>query len=407
MKRKVIISIIMCCILVIGIICCIRFMYYQEDNNTSDNISFANLGENEAYANLYWEFINSQEIQDRIKTQQLLYGVLDLDFNKIPDLFITDDVEFKEENWTYKNIEIYTIENNKVVKKSIQKIQPVYFGMTFNESKDRYYYTYERTTSEDKTKMGFNVFVTLDESDFITGMSESYVSRYSTTQIADSSNQTGLNNFMVIFNDYIETLSKTDLSNTYIIVADQNNEKSENNNASNNNNDRTQLLKNVVTIGDYVKFPNDDNEWRVLNVGDYVTLISAKGVRKIEAETGGGIYNMSVDINADEYYNNYVSIAHEIPTFESVMASYQKYNNGETADINSTLNGNLYNIGQPYYLPSGDCKGIDSPVIWVSENGKIMRTFYSLEAYTRPTLYLKEEVKTSGKDSSGKWLISD
>ena len=80
---------------------------------------------------------------------------------------------------------------------------------------------------------------------------------------------------------------------------------------------------------------------------------------------------------------------------------------GKKMDINSKLEGDLYVIGQDYFIPSADSKGIDSPNIWVSEGGTVQRTFYGMEGYSRPIIYLKENVFTSGKDSNGAWILTN
>ena len=81
----------------------------------------------------------------------------------------------------------------------------------------------------------------------------------------------------------------------------------------------------VAQVGDYVNYLGSSTDWRILNVGNTsITLISAKGVKKYSADTGGGIYNLSLK-NANEYYTEFTESATEIPPYAVISACYEKY----------------------------------------------------------------------------------
>ena len=85
----------------------------------------------------------------------------------------------------------------------------------------------------------------------------------------------------------------------------------------------------------------------------------------------------------------------------------RKVNKDKLTSYGFKKEGDLYVIGVDYYLPNANCKGIDSPIVWVSTNGKINQTYYAMDAYTRPVVYLKEEVKTTGQDKTGAYLVAE
>ena len=105
----------------------------------------------------------------------------------------------------------------------------------------------------------------------------------------------------------------------------------ENNNietSSNSNATTFTEKKNIVEVaqvGDYVNYLGSSTDWRILNIGDTaITLISAKGVKKYSADTGGGMYNLSLK-NANEYYTEFTKSATEIPPYAVISACYEKY----------------------------------------------------------------------------------
>lgn len=407
-KKRILIGVGVFLLLLVIVLIIIFFGGSGSESKNKRQDSFSkDFGEAEKYAEIYFDYLTSEETQERRKDEEIFYGILDLDFNHVPDLFIVDQEVTVKDNQDCMNMEFYTIVDDEVTFVIEEEVQIYNFGRIYSDLEERYYYVYKNTYSEDQKKSGSMAFVTLDTTEFkIFG--SNYVELHpSTSDILALERADGREYFEMMFQEYLDSLEDVDLTSTYEAVENGISSDSTTQSDIQDEVKGNSLLKDVVSIGDYVKFPNDSMEWRVLDVGDFVILISARGVESLSASTGGGIYNLAFEDRANEYFNGYVDVAHKIPMYDLVESSYADTHPNASFNVGDTLEGDLYVIGVDYYLPNANCKGIDSPIVWVSANGKINQTYYAMDAYTRPVVYLKEEVKTTGQDETGAYLVAE
>lgn len=410
MKNKSFIIVI--AIIAIAVVLIIFSVFFNKKNKSEitkevDISFFEDLGENQQYAKLYLEFLKSTEFKNNLENEMMIsLTFIDLDFDKVPELIITNNevIEKIDNIGSNHKYIIYAIKNSAVEKINEFKIDNI--SLYYHEDNNRCYWAYQTVNMETK-KLDYYQIGDVEKPTYVpTPNSKRIGNKKFVSVFMPISDENLIEKIKEAFNNNINFengFTQEEMNLTYEIASNENIPTD-----SNTENEFTiekQKLSEVVNIGDYVNYLGSSTDWRVLNTGDTgVTLISAKGVKKYSTITGGEMYNLAVT-NANEYYSEYTKVATEIPTFDAISASYQK-THSKKIEYNSKLEGDLYVIGQDYYIPSGDSKDIDSPNIWITENGTVKRTFTEIEAYSRPVITLKEDVLTSGKDQNNSWILT-
>ena len=217
--------------------------------------------------------------------------------------------------------------------------------------------------------------------------------------------------------------SSVDISNDSENIV-ENEEKDDSSNNTNENKEKeniapnTQLLRDVVQIGDFVTYLGSNNEWQVLDVvnvteNDEITprvkLISSYGTVCKQMSTGAMEYKLTTNPDKSDYieyydssYADYVTL---IPFQSDIINSYKKLYNLK-ADP-ETLEGALYVLPIGYWTASSvnNDHALANPCTYVDAGGQFMRNNTGNKLYLRPTITLKTDVKTSGKDSNGAWIL--
>ncbi len=264
----------------------------------------------------------------------------------------------------------------------------------------------------------FNKMDITDDNYSISSISYSIVD-YNTSQVEEQ-----LASFIGIFQIGQQFLEKNEFVQTYELAKNKPDIKTIIFNTDNKSNNETEIaskdtakketssnqkLNEVVQIGDYVNYMNSDTFWRVLNVTDKgsVILICFTGTETYDNHGDGSYIYSLYEKEANKYKTEYSKSTSFVPHFNWIKESYKKTHDVDIT-ISSKLEGDLYNIGLDYYTVEADMKEYESRTTYITMDGKVLSNYLSLgNCYLRPTITLKTDVKTTGKNEKGAWILTN
>ena len=404
MNKKILIGVV---IAIVAILSVTGFIVFKNINNGSNSSKFdesdlidVDLSEEDNnYVETYWNFIKNSD--DSIFKNDFIYKVADVDFNKIPDLVI----------YNGKNIKSLTIVDDKVEMHDIEyETNSLEFDLQYSENENRYYYT---IGDKDK-EFAFITIDNIEKKENLSIPKEDNISEsisddelIELTKEKFNSYEAYQKNYILTeFKSYEKVLAKYDFNKTYELAS----ANSSNNNDSNSEQSKNStLLRDVAKVGDYVNYMGSDTDWRIIYISD--DSFEKKEVHLVYSsyivddwEPTNNSYEQVLDyLKSTSNYNKYLD-----PKYAD-----QVYTSVPTRDFEFRLSENYKNVPDLYDVGADiNLAGETNPnslnsislAFYKNGSGKVTATG-GWEHNIRPTVYLKENITTTGKNSNGAWIL--
>lgn len=183
------------------------------------------------------------------------------------------------------------------------------------------------------------------------------------------------------------------------------------------------LLSTQVKVGDYVAYkPNTSYTsnvncrttetkqqpkagWRVLSIsGNEVTIISSGNVACYTSTSDINSFIKTLNSEAQKYSNSTYAKSASTPTcevkgFNGCQGTMKCLGNLNCVDTSNTL----YMTNAHYFIGTA---ASSTTIYFVSEQGSIRPGGNKITNGLRPVIVLKADTKTTGKDSSGAWILT-